>query len=468
MKNVIGFFEIYLPYIIFSFAAAFILQIDQTFVNMAIFAVVFIALIYLLLAKKHFLLTIFLALTVAFSSEFAHLGIKIGNSSLYVTEILIAFCVLGIAAQFIIKSRYTFTKYPLTKEFMLFYAVMILSLARGMLHYEDKVFVIRQSAMYYYSIFYFLIPLFFTKLEHIETLFKYILAAIVLITLGDLLDFTFWGLGGFNYFYSSLALVFVFSYISLVKTKNVNLWKVFIAMELLLVLLSTVRASWFGLLIALAFILSNSDKYEHFRKVFLYVLKYSIYLGLAGFIALAVVKPAKMLEVVDEIYSVLPIPGHVKNESDNNTKWRLIVWKDSIVEVMEQPLFGMGFGKKFIPETIKKMGWGGSWRDDEKGFQDPHNALVSILYRTGLIGLFAFLLIIYNFTIRTLRVLKETADPKIKAYIFALLICMLTVLTTSCFMVILEGPFMGIFMWVSMALIVALENINKGAKIKNA
>ena len=126
-------------------------------------------------------------------------------------------------------------------------------------------------------------------------------------------------------------------------------------------------------------------------------------------------------------------------------------------ELFKKPLFGWGFGRPFRSPTLESLGWGAG---EEDGWIDPHNSHLNIAYKSGIIGYVIFLLIIASFFKKTIRLLlRMRKDDKIKLYIGGLLTCVVNILVLSFFEVVLEGPFMGSFLWISMGLIVALENI---------
>ncbi len=128
-------------------------------------------------------------------------------------------------------------------------------------------------------------------------------------------------------------------------------------------------------------------------------------------------------------------------------------------ELSEKPLFGWGFGKPFRSPTVEALGWD---YGEEEGWIDPHNSHLNIAYKTGIIGFSIFLLIILRFLGRTIRLLSRMRqDDKIKLYIMGLLTCFVHVLILALFVVALEGPYLGAFLWITMGLIVVLENIYK-------
>ncbi|MHB1377937.1 MAG: O-antigen ligase family protein [Candidatus Humimicrobiaceae bacterium] len=163
----------------------------------------------------------------------------------------------------------------------------------------------------------------------------------------------------------------------------------------------------------------------------------------------------RIFSYIDEFKSIY----YFNNEdsvSANNAKWRLIVWKDIIKKSMQKPILGYGFGMLYNNETVKDMGWA---YGQDVGFIDPHNSYLSILYRTGLVGLLIFLLFIISFFIKMIKFLRYCRDSAISAYMISILSAIIFILVISFFMVVLEGPYLGIFLWVFIGLALSLTNI---------
>jgi O-antigen ligase len=149
-----------------------------------------------------------------------------------------------------------------------------------------------------------------------------------------------------------------------------------------------------------------------------------------------------------------------------NNRWRILCWKDIIEESLQKPALGWGFGRKFIPPSIAKLGWGGSWRSinyggNQMGFQDPHNSYLSVLHRTGLIGLGVFIFLMLYFVYKTIRFIMSSADNTNAFMVIASLLIFIFINILSLFMVVLEGPFLGIFCWLAMGFVEAIMNIEK-------
>jgi hypothetical protein len=78
------------------------------------------------------------------------------------------------------------------------------------------------------------------------------------------------------------------------------------------------------------------------------------------------------------------------------------------------------------------------------------------------------LLIFGKFLVTSANSMIKIHDEKIRAYILGLLMCIACILGTSFFMVVLEGPYMGIFIWVCMGMVIALNKIYFGSLTVNS
>jgi len=404
----------------------------------------------------------FLALIVLFSRTFSY--IKIPYTPVYSAELFIVLSILFIVFSLLNGRSIKAINYPKI-EFALLFILIIYEILYGLAYYNDYLFVLRQSAIFYYSIFFFLATLLFDSIHKINKLTKVLYISIILLIFTTITRITIAGIGTYAYFYFSIALVACLVHISL--NKNTGLFVKLITMVLLiLTAVSEVRAVWIGIIVALLFAFLISLRNKHFK---LFTTKLSItgtIIFFTCFAGLIIAKPQAINSIYDEFVTIFK-PTNERVTSSNNTRWRLYVWKDIINESMEKPVLGWGFGKKFVPETIAKLNWGGSWRQpskydpEAKGFQDPHNSFLSILHSTGIVGLFLFILIIGRVIISALKTINITNSKTIRTYLIALILIVICILATSLTMVVIEGPYFGIPFWVSLGLLTSLININE-------
>lgn len=401
---------------------------------------------------------LFILSMIIYSRDFAHVHF----SGVYVTEALMVCVFAVLSIKFMLKGSARIPAYPLKHLFFAWYTWAGIAFVYGMFMYQDSIFVVRQSAIVYYSLFYFLVPLVFNDLKKIRHLFASFLICCLCVSAALFfgIHFTIMNMnfGEFSYYYVSFAAIFLMIYLMLYSR--------YVVFSVLLLFLFSfavssgmARSVWVGLFGVVVFVALLSTRYTVFRQLMAKSVMYGVPIVLFLIGGVSVFKPQLIKDVVPVMQSIVHF-SEGSSSKQLNAQWRLYVWKDILVETMERPMMGWGFGKKFIPETIRNLNWGGSWKDPDKLFQDPHNSYLSILYRTGSVGLVLFLLIIVLFIARTVSYLRTISDPEIAFYVLSLILCMTFILGASNFMVLLEGPFLGIFLWISMGLIVSLVNID--------
>jgi len=148
--------------------------------------------------------------------------------------------------------------------------------------------------------------------------------------------------------------------------------------------------------------------------------------------------PAQLPAAVSDTFArIESIIGH----DDANASWRLEIWKRAILFGIEHPLAGAGFGKSMGDE----LAFG------ETDRVDPHNSYVAIFFRMGLPGIIAFgalwVQVIGSALARSrsVTVNKTLLGMAMSAHMASAIFAF--------FNVVLEGPYMGIPFWVSLALV---------------
>jgi len=411
-------------------------------------------------------LYLFFILVVGFflsGRDFAHLNLKAFNLPAYITEL---FLISTIAIIFInsifLKDGKIFLDSKQRIEFLLFYIIFIISLARGLISYHDIVFTLRQSAIIYYSIFYFLIPIILDNFKKIKIYFSLLVVCTSILILVRLFGVKIQGLGSFDYYYISMSLIFLLFYSSLIRTPVLRLFLYsLVLIHLTIVVLSKVRAVWVGLFLAILFIIYMNFMIPVLRKN----QKKILMLGIIAFLILVIILPIVLIfhplsveGIENEFISIFRFRD-MTNKSANNVRWRLMVWNDFINKSLEKPVFGYGFGKAFMSETvIEEFGFLPPGGED---WTDPHNSYLSILFRTGIVGLIVFFIIIFRFFKLSISFISKCGNEKIRVYIASILTTIVFILGTSLFMVVLEGPFLGVFLWINMGLVISLMSVYK-------
>ena len=124
-----------------------------------------------------------------------------------------------------------------------------------------------------------------------------------------------------------------------------------------------------------------------------------------------------------------------------SSRWRLVIWRQAMSYGMSHPLMGAGFGPALVPDSGYPV-------NDRV---DPHNSYIAIFYRLGLPGIIALLLLWIPILRRAHQ--RCRVEPAARFRIGIALSAHLAVAVFACFNVVLEGPYMGIPFWVTLALL---------------
>ena len=222
---------------------------------------------------KYFLLLLLILGFVLFGRGFAYLGIEIGKLPLYITEAILFVTVLILLLdKFVGGNRIKYLKnIPLKKEFVLFYLIGFVALMRGFIYYTP-ILTLRHSALFYYSIFCFLMPVLFKDLRKIELLFKVVFVACIIIAIAILLKVNFWinpygRLGQSSYLYLSLAVIIESFYLISVKRRLHKFFLILIILpQLFGILIRQSRATWIALSVSFLFFLYLSLRAGTLKK----------------------------------------------------------------------------------------------------------------------------------------------------------------------------------------------------------
>lgn len=455
------------------------------------------AYLYLAIEYLDIAVTMFVCLTALFSPGFVHLHFP--GTPLYVTELFLLFALFSIFLKVRRSTPFKWPEYKLKNLFFILYIIGGISLARGLILYTDRVFVLRHAALFYYSILYFMVPIIYDNFIKIKR-FAYCFIAscgiilIVWLIKGSLisLNFAFWGS-----IYLAMAILLLSG---ITESSRTMKWAFILLTGFGSVWFvdSMGRALWVAVTSTIIFTAVFAVFQKRSREVAVNILFKGVPVALL-FISVYFVFNIQNIEpFVVRVLSIDPALKikHIQNNSlknlENrfgntgttrfreisnkssegpiNTRWRLVCWQDIINETLQKPVLGWGFGKKFVPPTIKKFDWGGSWREpnpndsEAKGFQDPHNSYLSVFHRTGLIGLTVFMSLMIYFFFTSVKFINISHNDLNTNMVVAFLLIFVFINCLSMFMVVLESPYLGIFCWLSMGFVETIRNIEINAE----
>ena len=417
---------------------------------------------------------------------FSKININFGVP-LYITELVILFISFLLLLKVLLNNGKLIIQTPQKFEFMLFYLVFLVSLFSGLFLYKDFIFVLRQSALFYYSIFYFLVILVFndiSSLNKLKIIFWLFFVSVNLVAIKyfisvfginffNVIGITIKGMGGAGYFYISLLLIIEIGLLAYIKKKIIT---IIIFADIILLIATTVfyqvRGNWVALIAAvIAFwifigITPGLKRILHnFNFIFISSIILILLLGFLIYFYEINIQSTMFIQIKRKLLSIFDfILGNLSNSevasryrvnANLNTIWRLITWKEMFIEVLNKPILGFGFGSKFISGSTILRGWSTGLSE---GWVEAHNYLISFLYRSGFLGLGSFILIVVNFFRYTFRFLKKCKEQMIKLIIVCLISCIIYILALGMLEVVLEVPYLGCFFWIIMGIVIVIIN----------
>jgi O-antigen ligase len=131
-------------------------------------------------------------------------------------------------------------------------------------------------------------------------------------------------------------------------------------------------------------------------------------------------------------------------KGDNNL-FRSVWWRNVFDETVEEnPYLGLGFGHDLADRFVREY-----FPDSAEEFstRSPHNVLLTIFARMGLLGLIPFLVIVGSLARRSYRAVRANSLTPMGLWCGCWII-----LISACFGVVLEGPMGAVVFWTMLGL----------------
>lgn len=443
---------------------------------------------------------------------------------LFITEpVLIVLLIRAVIKSFR-ERRFQDWQIRLRSPWFWFYGVGLLNILTGFL-FSGPIFVLRDAVIVFYGVIAQITVVYVRNIRHIKTIFFVVLGGLVLrlilvnfnpvfdqgvtsfgmysafMIIGCLCTLPLWG--RFKY----LAIIVIMLFVGMMAATDIRtVWVgFFIAYLFIIALLFMLRfplkypavgssAIFLSILFTVCFLkIGDPQRYDVIRKEF-----FSMFAGENS--------PNLMTRLVmweDALEEVMPFakplfdifdrkvvnPHYFGSEKrpdrkqvDEIAKRRVLLYKNpepsATTIIMKYPntisgsappkriatlidgnkifrtLFGVPFGKRFIPKLVS------AWPVEDR--YDPHNSLIAVLYRTGVVGFMLFLLITGGTLLKGFRALKKATEPDQKYVLLAVMSCLVYHLGHSLTDVTLENPFRGGPFWLLLGLMMVLiAMINK-------
>lgn len=212
------------------------------------------------------------------------------------------------------------------------------------------------------------------------------------------------------------------------------------------------RASLVGLLVATGFLAIG--RRWHFA---------ALQLGGGAFAAVLIVlfayakgntwEETPVFELYERAASIVDPTGKGSYRGENtsykgdNNAFRTVWWETTIQETVEtNPWTGLGFGYDLSRRFLERYF---PVNEDDFTVRSPHNVMITVFARMGLVGLLPFLAIVALLMRGTFRAVNL---PKAQSQSAALWCSALVLFMSACFGVVLEGPMGAMVFWTVLGL----------------
>ena len=410
----------------------------------------------------------------AYGRAFSLLGIAMGNIPLYITEIVLAASLgLLLLGRKSLKKLWNEWRLPFPRGLMValaaYFFMGTLYLLIGVIGNGFQ--ALRDIVFCHYMLFLLITLSLLSSPVKVKSLIPFLIPGMIITLWIGLINFFIYIPGFypiqqfvkeikmFNLaLYLGLIVIFGLSFFTFFKPKRKPVIGVLIYLSFLFIIMTEVRAGWLGLIVTLIFLVILLRKEMMVLLVILLLTAGSLFI--IDHFQLAINK-TKIDALANQVKSVtqqnLPVM------SAANIKWRLNIWKQTAEEIREHPVFGWGFGIQINYEVwYKELSWlkamGAS-----SGILPPHNHLLAITYKMGLLGLGLFLFINLRVFFYGLGYIKKCKSEFNRRFLIASLAGLMYWHGMAFFFDVLESPPTGIFLWILLGCILGVVYVDRRA-----
>ncbi len=384
-------------------------------------------------SRKEALLLWFVMCTVAYTKDFSYLGVP--GTKLFVTEIVLGLLTLTQLSALAKRSR------DLGKFTLLALACFLLAggiaAARGFLSGQEKMLVVRDSALVLYAMF---LPLGFfmaSSWESVKRLFLFFALGAAFSCLNGLAWFlaqpgqrryVFYG----TYVLMSFAGIAILSSHRIIRPLTGWVLAGLLFLGILLVNARTIYMTLGAVLVGITAVTPSAQ-----LRVSARTLKRMLWVGGVLAMVLWIFSQSKMGEEFVETAGAELVSGTINYSQDDNANFRLLAWLEALNRFSQQPAVGEGYGIQFVFELADT---------DPR----PHNTYLTVLYKMGLLGFLPLLGILISFHWRGWKSLKEFPGKREGLLLYSLLIGQCAMSVFGFLNLLLESPFLASIFWLTL------------------
>ena len=244
--------------------------------------------------------------------------------------------------------------------------------------------------------------------------------------------------------YLSLAFISALIYLIFQKEKR-NIFYWFLAIWGIGIIGTMMRHLWIAIFLSifLIYVLFSKENRKVLRNIFYKYFLVFICLLIFVFYVILMTPSSKIhTDFKSTTEAVLQRGASIGNAgNDESFAWRKLVWNASYKEFKNNPILGIGTGKKVYAETE-------SYRDYIE-VRNIHNSYLSILIQLGILGIGMFLLFLYS---NIKELVRSIVKKENLFYKFSILGALSIFVISLCFQPYLETNLLSIFFWIALGL----------------
>jgi len=399
------------------------------------------------ISKKEAALLWFVMCTVAYTKDFSYMGVP--GAPIFVTDVVLGgLCVALLGSLW--GALRTLGKTPRLAIMWLVVSGTICA-ARGFVSGQDRILVLRDTAMVGYSMFLPVAYLVVSSWQSVKRFFIFFALGTLFSSSNALAWFA--GQPGQRRYlpygvYVLSGLVGTFVLTTSHTIRSALGWSLFglLAAGVILANARTIYVAALLVVLIMTFI-GPTVKLQISRRS----LRLTAGIAVAAVVLLGAAMQTKAgAELLDTTATEL-VSGTVDYADDPNATFRLLAWAEAGERFAENPLLGEGFG---VPFSFERTAF------DVR----PHNTFMTILYKMGLLGFLPLIVLLVTFQYRGWRSLGSFRQEPDALFLYVLLLAQLAMFVFGCLNLLLESPFMASIFWVILGVGMSVMNLLRSSQ----
>jgi hypothetical protein len=383
------------------------------------------------ISKKESVLLWFVMCTVAYSKDFAYMGVP--GAPIFVTDVVLGALCLALLGSLRSGLR-ALGRTPRLAMTWLFVSGAICA-GRGFLAGQEKILVLRDSTIVAYSMFLLVSFLVVSSWQAVKRTFIFFVLGALFSSINALAWLTLQP-GQRRYLpYGAYVMAALLGTFVLTTSRSIRPalgWMLSgtLAMGVLLANARTIYVA-LGAVLPIMVLVGPSARLQISRRT----LRLSAGIAVTSvFLAWAMMQTRAGAELLETTVTELA-SGTLYYADDPKADFRFLAWLEAGQRFAQNPALGEGFGVPFVFELTS---------DDVR----PHNTFLTILYKMGLLGFVPAMVLLVGFQWKGWSGLRTLHQQPGAVFLYVLLLAQLAASVFGCLNLLLESPFLASIYWV--------------------